>query len=73
MGVKLDEDNLKILDELPNSAVEMQVKDKVCLRFLWYLLKHQYIFISFYRNNNIIMWLPGNEMDILSANTLKWN
>ncbi|XP_049821417.1 PHD and RING finger domain-containing protein 1 isoform X2 [Aethina tumida] len=29
VGVKLDEDNLKILDELPNSAVEMQVKDKV--------------------------------------------
>ncbi|KAG5880872.1 hypothetical protein JTB14_038083 [Gonioctena quinquepunctata] len=28
VGVKLDEDNLKILDELPNSAVEMQVKDK---------------------------------------------
>lgn len=29
IGVKLDEDNLKILDDLPNSAVEMQVKDKV--------------------------------------------
>lgn len=29
VGVKLDEDNLKILEELPNSAVEMQVKDKV--------------------------------------------
>nr|CAH7721397.1 unnamed protein product [Callosobruchus chinensis] len=28
VGVKLDEDCLKILDELPNSAVEMQVKDK---------------------------------------------
>ncbi|KAJ8956760.1 hypothetical protein NQ314_006634 [Rhamnusium bicolor] len=28
VGVKLDEDNLKILDDLPNSAVEMQVKDK---------------------------------------------
>ncbi|KAJ8976328.1 hypothetical protein NQ317_010095 [Molorchus minor] len=28
VGVKLDEDHLKILDELPNSAVEMQVKDK---------------------------------------------
>ncbi|KAJ8915230.1 hypothetical protein NQ315_015453 [Exocentrus adspersus] len=28
VGVKLDEDNLRILDELPNSAVEMQVKDK---------------------------------------------
>ncbi|XP_018328238.1 PHD and RING finger domain-containing protein 1 isoform X2 [Agrilus planipennis] len=28
VGVKMDEDNLKILDELPNSAVEMQVKDK---------------------------------------------
>lgn len=27
--MKLDEDNLKILDDLPNSAVEMQVKDKV--------------------------------------------
>lgn len=32
VGVKLDEDHLKILDDLPNSAVEMQVKDKVsCL------------------------------------------
>ncbi|KAF5290719.1 hypothetical protein FQA39_LY14638 [Lamprigera yunnana] len=28
VGVKLDEDNLKILDDLPSSAVEMQVKDK---------------------------------------------
>ncbi|EEZ99116.2 PHD and RING finger domain-containing protein 1 isoform X2 [Tribolium castaneum] len=28
VGVKIDEDNLKILDDLPNSAVEMQVKDK---------------------------------------------
>ncbi|XP_075228212.1 uncharacterized protein LOC142328390 [Lycorma delicatula] len=28
VGVKLDEDQLKILDELPSSAVEMQVKDK---------------------------------------------
>ncbi|XP_028155148.2 PHD and RING finger domain-containing protein 1 [Diabrotica virgifera virgifera] len=28
VGVKLDEDCLKILDDLPNSAVEMQVKDK---------------------------------------------
>ncbi|CAH1402567.1 unnamed protein product [Nezara viridula] len=28
VGLKLDEDQLKILDDLPNSAVEMQVKDK---------------------------------------------
>lgn len=28
VGLKFDEDSLKILDELPNSAVEMQVKDK---------------------------------------------
>ncbi|XP_075975646.1 uncharacterized protein LOC142976245 isoform X2 [Anticarsia gemmatalis] len=28
VGVKLDDDNLKILDELPSSAVEMQVKSK---------------------------------------------
>lgn len=28
VGVRLDEDDLKILDELPNSAVEMQVKSK---------------------------------------------
>lgn len=28
VGVKVDEDTLKILDELPNSAVEMQVKYK---------------------------------------------
>lgn len=33
VGVKLDEDNLKILDDLPNSAVEMQVKDKVSFIF----------------------------------------
>lgn len=29
VGVKLDDDNLKILDDLPSSAVEMQVKSKV--------------------------------------------
>lgn len=29
VGVKIDEDNLKILDDLPSSAVEMQVKSKV--------------------------------------------
>ncbi|CAH0683401.1 unnamed protein product [Spodoptera exigua] len=28
VGVKIDEDNLKILDDLPSSAVEMQVKSK---------------------------------------------
>ncbi|XP_030767637.1 PHD and RING finger domain-containing protein 1 isoform X2 [Sitophilus oryzae] len=28
IGVKIDEDSLKILEDLPNSAVEMQVKDK---------------------------------------------
>ncbi|XP_063621933.1 PHD and RING finger domain-containing protein 1 [Cydia splendana] len=28
VGVKIDDDNLKILDELPSSAVEMQVKSK---------------------------------------------
>ncbi|XP_050312938.1 PHD and RING finger domain-containing protein 1-like [Anthonomus grandis grandis] len=28
VGVKIDDDSLKILEELPNSAVEMQVKDK---------------------------------------------
>nr|XP_034829405.1 PHD and RING finger domain-containing protein 1-like [Maniola hyperantus] len=28
VGVKLDDDNLKILDELPSSAVELQVKSK---------------------------------------------
>lgn len=28
VGVKIDDDQLKILDELPSSAVEMQVKDK---------------------------------------------
>ncbi|XP_060801312.1 PHD and RING finger domain-containing protein 1 isoform X2 [Amyelois transitella] len=32
VGVKIDEDNLKILDELPSSAVEMQVKSKVRVR-----------------------------------------
>lgn len=29
VGVRLDDDSLKILDELPSSAVEMQVKSKV--------------------------------------------
>lgn len=29
VGVKIDEDSLKILDDLPSSAVEMQVKSKV--------------------------------------------
>lgn len=28
VGVKIDEDSLKVMDEVPNSAVEMQVKDK---------------------------------------------
>ncbi|CAH1131039.1 unnamed protein product [Ceutorhynchus assimilis] len=28
VGVKIDEDSLKILEDMPNSAVEMQVKDK---------------------------------------------
>ncbi|XP_059045610.1 PHD and RING finger domain-containing protein 1-like [Achroia grisella] len=28
VGIKIDEDNLKILDDLPSSAVEMQVKSK---------------------------------------------
>lgn len=28
-GAKMDEDSLKILDDLPSSAVELQVKDKV--------------------------------------------
>lgn len=31
VGVKIDEDSLKILDELPSSAVEMQVKSKVSI------------------------------------------
>lgn len=30
----MNEDQLKILDDLPNSAVEMQVKDKV--KFILY-------------------------------------
>lgn len=38
VGVKLDEDNLKILDELPNSAVEMQVKDKVSCHWLYFFI-----------------------------------
>lgn len=29
VGVRMDE-NQQILDDLPSSAVEMQVKDKVC-------------------------------------------
>lgn len=29
IGIKVDEDSLKILEDMPNSAVEMQVKDKV--------------------------------------------
>jgi len=27
--IKMDEDQLQILDDLPSSAVELQVKDKV--------------------------------------------
>lgn len=34
VGLKLDEDQLKILDDLPNSAVEMQVKDKVRVKII---------------------------------------
>lgn len=30
VGVRMDENQLQILDDLPSSAVEMQVKDKVC-------------------------------------------
>lgn len=29
VGVRMDENQLQILDDLPSSAVEMQVKDKV--------------------------------------------
>jgi hypothetical protein len=36
VGVKIDEDNLKILDDLPSSAVEMQVKSKVSMRVRFY-------------------------------------
>nr|XP_026501798.1 PHD and RING finger domain-containing protein 1 isoform X1 [Vanessa tameamea]XP_026501799.1 PHD and RING finger domain-containing protein 1 isoform X1 [Vanessa tameamea]XP_026501800.1 PHD and RING finger domain-containing protein 1 isoform X1 [Vanessa tameamea] len=32
VGVKIDEENLKILDDLPSSAVEMQVKSKMSVR-----------------------------------------
>lgn len=39
VGVKIDEDHLKILDDLPNSAVEMQVKDKVRFIYLFICLK----------------------------------
>jgi len=38
VGIKIDEDTLKILDDLPNSAVEMQVKDKVNNLFFHLLL-----------------------------------
>ena len=30
VGIKADEEQLKILDDVPNSAVEMMVKEKVC-------------------------------------------
>jgi hypothetical protein len=29
IAIKMDEDQLQILDDLPSSAVELQVKDKV--------------------------------------------
>jgi hypothetical protein len=29
ISIKMDEDQLQILDDLPSSAVELQVKDKV--------------------------------------------
>lgn len=34
VGVRMDENQLQILDDLPSSAVEMQVKDKVWIFFL---------------------------------------
>lgn len=34
VGVRMDENQLQILDDLPSSAVEMQVKDKVWVFFL---------------------------------------
>lgn len=39
VGVKIDEDNLKILDDLPSSAVEMQVKSKVSNQAVYFLKK----------------------------------
>lgn len=33
VGVRMDEDALKILDDVPSSAVEMQVKTKVRINF----------------------------------------
>lgn len=34
----MDENQLQILDDLPSSAVEMQVKDKVCNLIYYYEL-----------------------------------
>lgn len=38
IGVKIDEDSLKILEDLPNSAVEMQVKDKVSTKGISFIV-----------------------------------
>ncbi len=51
VGIKADEEQLKILDDVPNSAVEMIVKEKVrisCLKNInSYLLKHS-VFVLFF-------------------------
>lgn len=39
--IKMDEDQLQILDELPSSAVELQVKDKVPLMLRCFLASNK--------------------------------
>lgn len=41
----MDENQLQILDDLPSSAVEMQVKDKVCVatNFLFFFFFTQQV------------------------------
>lgn len=45
VGVRMDENQLQILDDLPSSAVEMQVKDKACCRICVTLLSSNILII----------------------------
>lgn len=43
IGVRMDENQLQILDDLPSSAVEMQVKDKVNNNYHYYYYSTKFI------------------------------
>ena len=54
IGVRMDENQLQILDDLPSSAVEMQVKDKVidisCDYYFMIILKNVMLIMTFFVN-----------------------